>query len=185
MSSTSPCADEVIINRKRVVFWTGNTDPRYIPRPTSAPRRRRAHPITDGLAVIFSPGHQLRNPQIPAFQAVILGRLITCWLLIVAFSPLWLARFSRFCPGLEKSSSRRATTKHFAARAPGQQGTYMGFAFLPIGIGSLIGRIFAAAHASLRRSHAPVPAAWWVIPVSGVLTALFCGYDPVIKPVKR
>jgi len=48
---------------------------------------------------------------------------------------------------------------HFAARAPRTQGTYMGFAFLPIGIGSLVADGSAAASCITWRSQAkPAPA---------------------------
>src|SRR6202030_783655 len=47
---------------------------------------------------------------------------------------------------------------------PGQQGTYMGFAFLPIGIGSLVGGWFGGTmmHHFGEVAHHP-ERAWWVI----------------------
>src|SRR6266446_718906 len=67
---------------------------------------------------------------------------------------------------------------------PGQQGTYMGFAFLPIGIGSLIGGWFGGRvmHQFGEVAHQP-QRVWWVISGVGVLTALLLWiYDRVVKP---
>ena len=60
----------------------------------------------------------------------------------------------------------------------------MGFAFLPIGIGSLIGGWFGGRvmHHFAEVEHHP-QRAWWVISGVGLLTALLLWiYDRVIKP---
>jgi len=65
----------------------------------------------------------------------------------------------------------------------GQQGTYMGFAFLPIGIGSLIGGWFGGLvmHQFGEVAHEP-QRIWWAISGVGVLTALLLWiYDRVVK----
>src|SRR5467141_1815398 len=67
---------------------------------------------------------------------------------------------------------------------PGQQGTYMGFAFLPIGIGSLVGGWFGGRvmHQFGEVAHQP-QRVWWVISGVGILTALLLWiYDRVVKP---
>jgi MFS family permease len=55
----------------------------------------------------------------------------------------------------------------------GQQGTYMGFAFLPIGIGSLVGGRFAGwlLHHYGEVQHRP-ERVWWAITAVGVATAV-------------
>jgi dipeptide/tripeptide permease len=66
----------------------------------------------------------------------------------------------------------------------GQQGTYMGFAFLPIGIGSLIGGWFGGRvmHQFAEVAHQP-QRVWWMISGVGLLTALLLWiYDRVVKP---
>jgi len=66
----------------------------------------------------------------------------------------------------------------------GQQGTYMGFAFLPLGIGSLIGGAFGGflIHYFGEVTHQPA-AMWWVIIAVGVVTAvLLWVYDKVMMP---
>ena len=67
-------------------------------------------------------------------------------------------------------------------RHPGQQGTYMGFAFLPIGIGSLIGGRFGGflVHHFGEIQHRP-ERIWWAVTGVGVATAgLLWVYDRLI-----
>ncbi|HTM88194.1 MAG TPA: hypothetical protein VL155_08335, partial [Terriglobales bacterium] len=65
----------------------------------------------------------------------------------------------------------------------GQQGTYMGFAFLPIGIGSLIGGWFGGVlfHQFGEVLHRP-GRIWMALAAVGVLTAaLLWIYDRVLR----
>ena len=66
----------------------------------------------------------------------------------------------------------------------GQQGTYMGFAFLPLGIGSFIGGAFGGflIHYFGEVKHEPA-GMWWIIIGVGVLTAvLLLAYDKLMMP---
>ena len=66
----------------------------------------------------------------------------------------------------------------------GQQGTYMGFAFLPLGIGSFIGGAFGGflIHYFGEVKHEPA-GMWWVIIGVGVVTAvLLLAYDKLVAP---
>jgi len=66
---------------------------------------------------------------------------------------------------------------------PGQQGTYMGFAFLPIGIGSLIGGWFGGMliHHFGEVRHQP-SRIWWAVTAVGVATALLLWiYDRLVR----
>jgi len=67
---------------------------------------------------------------------------------------------------------------------PGQQGTYMGFAFLPVGIGSLIAGWFGGKliHHFGEVRHQPEKM-WWVVIAVGLLTALLLWiYDRTLTP---
>jgi MFS family permease len=67
---------------------------------------------------------------------------------------------------------------------PGQQGTYMGFAFLPIGIGSLIGGWFGGTllHHFGEVRHQPTQI-WWVVTGVGIATtAALWVYDKTLRP---
>jgi MFS family permease len=66
----------------------------------------------------------------------------------------------------------------------GQQGLYMGFAFLPIGIGYLIGGRLGGylVHHYGEVQHRPQQM-WWVIAGVGILTTiLMILYDRIVKP---
>jgi dipeptide/tripeptide permease len=69
---------------------------------------------------------------------------------------------------------------------PGQQGVYMGFAFLPVAIGFYVagavgGRLMEHFGKTLQQPHM----AWWIISGMGFLaTALMWLYDRIVKPVQ-
>ncbi|MGA7841239.1 MAG: MFS transporter, partial [Candidatus Acidiferrales bacterium] len=67
---------------------------------------------------------------------------------------------------------------------PGQQGTYMGFAFLPIGIGSLIGgRLGGMLIHHFGEVQQRPERIWWAVTAIGVSTALLLWiYDRTLKP---
>ena len=172
-----------------IVFWQQYTSlPGYIHTYINARADVELILITDGLAVICLTliiNYLIR--KLPAFQAVILGTLVTSlsWL-IVAFQPTVLgAVLSIFVLALGEMIQAPRYYEYISRLAPpGQQGTYMGFAFLPIGIGSLIGGWFGGRvmHHFGEVAHQP-QRAWWVISGVGVLTALLLWiYDRVIKP---
>jgi dipeptide/tripeptide permease len=146
--------------------------------------------ITDGAVVIcLTLAVNFVTRRIPAFQAVILGTIISSlsWL-IVAFWPTVVGGvFSLGFLALGEIIQSPRYYEYISRLAPpGQQGTYMGFAFLPIGIGSLVGGWFGGRvmHHFGEVTHQP-QRAWWVISGVGVLTAILLWiYDRVIKPGK-
>lgn len=144
--------------------------------------------VTDGLAVIcFTLLLNYLTRKVPAFRAIILGTLITSlsWL-IVAFHPaIWTCYLSVFVLAVGEIIHQPRYYEYISRLAPaGQQGTYMGFAFLPIGVGSLIGGWFGGhlMHRFGEVAHQP-ERAWWVITGVGILTALLLWiYDRAVKP---
>ena len=144
--------------------------------------------VTDGLTVICLTlviNHLTR--KIAPFGAVILGTLISslCWL-IVAFQPTVIgAVLSIVVLALGEIIQAPRYYEYIARLAPAdQQGTYMGFAFLPIGIGSLVGGWFGGRvmHQFAEVAHQP-QRAWWVISGVGLITTLLLWiYDRVAKP---
>ena len=133
--------------------------------------------VTDGLTVIcLTLAVNLLTRKIPAFQAVILGTLITAvaWL-ILAFRPtIWGAVLSLFILALGEITQQPRYYEYIALLAPpGQQGTYMGFAFLPIGIGSLIGGWFGGTlmHHFGEVTHQP-ERIWWTVTAVGIATSV-------------
>jgi proton-dependent oligopeptide transporter, POT family len=139
--------------------------------------------VTDGLTVIcLTLAVNLLTRRIPAFQAVILGTLITSlsWLILAFHPTIWAAIVSLFVLALGEIIQQPRYYEYIALLAPpGQQGTYMGFAFLPIGIGSLIGGWFGGTlmHHFGEVTHQPQQV-WWIVTAVGIgTTALLWVYD--------
>jgi len=132
--------------------------------------------VTDGLTVIcLTLAVNFLTRKIPAFQAVILGTLITSvsWLILAVRPTIWGAVLSLFVLALGEIIQSPRYYEYISRLAPpGQQGTYMGFAFLPIGIGSLIGGWFGGTllHHFGEVKHEP-GRIWWAVTAVGVATA--------------
>jgi proton-dependent oligopeptide transporter, POT family len=144
--------------------------------------------VTDGVTVIcltLLVNYLIR--KIPAFQAVILGTLITSlsWLILVFRPTVWGAVLSIFVLALGEITQQPRYYEYISRLAPpGQQGTYMGFAFLPIGIGSLIGGWFGGTvmHHYGEVLHQP-ERVWWIVAGVGVATTVLLWiYDKTVRP---
>jgi len=143
--------------------------------------------VTDGLTVIcLTLAVNFLTRRIPAFQAVILGTLITSvsWLILAFHPSIWAAIASIFVLALGEIIQQPRYYEYIALLAPpGQQGTYMGFAFLPIGIGSLIGGWFGGTivHHFGEVTRQPERIWWTVVAVGIVTTALLWIYDKYFR----
>jgi POT family proton-dependent oligopeptide transporter len=132
--------------------------------------------VVDGLTVIcltLAMNHLTR--KVPAFTAVILGTVITSlsWLILAFHPTIWGAIFSLFFLALGELIQAPRYYDYISRLAPpGQQGTYMGFAFVPIGIGSLIGGPFGGflRHHFGEVQHRPAMI-WFSITGVGLVTA--------------
>jgi POT family proton-dependent oligopeptide transporter len=141
--------------------------------------------ITGPLVVIaFTVLASLLTQKIPAFRAVVLGAFISAaaWILLIIKPsvPMVYATLVVVAIG-ELTQSPRYYEYISRLAPPGQQGTYMGFAFLPIGIGSLIAGWFGGKliHYFGEIKHQP-QFIWWSITGVGLLTAvLLLVYDRV------
>jgi len=172
-----------------IVFWQQYISlPGYIHRYINPGADVEMILITDGLVVIsltLVVNYLIR--KIPAFHAVILGTLVSSlsWL-IVAFKPTVLgAVLSILVLALGEIIQQPRYYEYISRLAPsGQQGTYMGFAFLPIGIGSFIGGWFGGRvmHQFAEVAHQP-QRAWYPIVGVGLLTTLLLWiYDRAVRP---
>ncbi|HVP42756.1 MAG TPA: MFS transporter [Terriglobales bacterium] len=144
--------------------------------------------ITDGLTVICCTiAVNYLTRKIPAFQAVIIGTVITSlsWL-ILAFRPtVWGAVASILVLAIGEIIQAPRYYDYISRLAPsGQQGTYMGFAFLPIGIGSFIGGWAGGAlmHHFGEVNKQP-ERVWWAVTGIGLATAVaLFAYDRAVRP---
>jgi POT family proton-dependent oligopeptide transporter len=174
-----------------VVFWQEFISlPGYIHRYVSSQADVEKILATDAITVIcLTLAVSLLTRKIPAFQAVILGTVITSlsWLILALRPTVWGAVLSLFVLALGEITQQPPYYDYISRLAPpGQQGTYMGFAFFPIGIGSLIGGWFGGTlmHHFGEVTHQP-ERMWWVVTAVGLATAAALWiYDRVVKAAR-
>ena len=109
--------------------------------------------------------------RIPAFRAITLGTLISglAFLILIAHPTVPMAVLTLVAVSLGEIIQSPRYYEYISRLAPpGQQGTYMGFAFLPIGIGSLIGGWFGGklVHHFGEVTHQP-GRIWWPVSSGG------------------
>ena len=138
------------------------------------------------VVILFTMAVSLITKRMPAFRAIILGTLISgaAWLLLAVHASVGMALATLIGIALgELTLSPRYYEYVSRLAPPGQQGTYMGFAFLPIGIGSLIGGKFGGRliHYFGEVQHQP-GRMWWAVTAVGVATAVLLWiYDQTLR----
>ena len=125
--------------------------------------------------------------KLPAVQAMALGFLVTglSWILLAIHPsvPMLVATLVGNAIGEMIQASRYY--EYISRLAPsGQQGLYMGYAFLPIAIGFFVAGSLGGylVHHFGEVLHEP-QRMWWVITAIGVVTAALTWlYDAILKP---
>lgn len=175
-----------------IVFWQEFTLlPGYIHKFIDPNARvERILSIDPAVVICFTLAWNQLIRKIPPLRAVILGTLISSlsWSILAFWSSYWGAVVSIFILALGEITQAPKYYEYIAKLAPAeQQGTYMGFAFLPIGIGSLVGGWFGGTmlHHFGEVQHQP-QRAWLAITAVGILTTLLLWiYDRLIKPKSK
>ena len=144
--------------------------------------------VTGPLIVIaFTVLVNVVTRKIPAFSAIILGTVISggAWIVLVVSRSVFAAYLTLVLVAIGEITQSPRYYEYISRLAPsGQQGTYMGFAFLPIGIGSLIAGVFGGSliHHYGEVVHRPQQM-WWPVAGVGLATALLLWiYDRVFAP---
>jgi POT family proton-dependent oligopeptide transporter len=125
--------------------------------------------------------------KIPAFRAITIGTLISglAWILLILHPTPVMVIATLFAVSIGEITQSPRYYEYISRLAPpGQQGTYMGFAFLPIGIGSLIGGWFGGKifHHFAEVTGQPTMI-WWCVVAVGVGTAAALWiYDATLRP---
>ena len=173
-----------------VVFWQ-----QYISFPGYMVNYRHVQPdvaerliSVDGITVIvLTVAVNLIVRKLPPLMAVILGTVITSlsWVVLALHPTVLGAGLAIFVLALGEITQQPPYYEYISRLAPeGQQGTYMGFAFLPIGIGSLIGGWFGGSvmhHFGEVQGHPEM--AWFTITGVGIVTAIaLLIYNAVAAP---
>jgi proton-dependent oligopeptide transporter, POT family len=179
----------VIFSGYWIVFWQQYLIlPTYVHNYVDANANTEYILITDPLIVItLTIAINALTRKIPSFRAVTVGAFITSigWLAIPLWHSKWGAVAALAVVAIGEIIQSPRYYEYISRLAPpGQQGTYLGFAFLPIGIGSLIGGPFGGMllHHFGEVTHNPA-GIWWSVSAVGLATAVLLWlYDKTIKP---
>ena len=142
---------------------------------------------TDPIVVIcFTMVIGFLTKRLHAFHAVVLGTLITslAWILLIVHPSVWMAVATLAVVAIGEIMQQPRYYDYISRLAPpGQQGTYMGFAFLPLGIGSFIAGKFSGwlMHHFGEEIHRPELVWWSVIAVGIATTLLLWIYDRLVR----
>lgn len=143
---------------------------------------------TDPIVVIcFTMVIGFLTKKMHAFHAIVLGTLISsvAWILLIIHPSVWMAVATLVVVAIGEITQQPRYYDYISRLAPAdQQGTYMGFAFLPLGIGSFIAGKFSGwlmRHYG-EELHRPQMVWWWVIAVGIATTLLLWIYDRLLRP---
>jgi len=144
--------------------------------------------MTDSIIVITSTILvNYLTKKVPAFSAIIIGTFITgiSWLILAFYPSMWGAIATIVVLAIGEIVHQPRYYEYVSRLAPpGQQGTYMGFAFVPLGIGSLVGGWFGGKVLHHFGEVLNKPQwTWFVISGVGVVTTLLLlVYDRMVRP---
>jgi POT family proton-dependent oligopeptide transporter len=175
-----------------IVYWQQFTNlPGYIHTYVDPHAHVELILITDAAIVVcFTFIVNFLARKIPPFHAVILGTVVSslAWVVLAFWPTVVGAIVSIGVLALGEIIQQPPYYAYISRLAPpGQQGTYMGFAFLPLGIGSLVGGWYGGRmlHHFGEVAHHP-ERAWLAISAVGFVTALLLWiYDRAIKPAAQ
>ena len=178
----------VIFTGYWIVYWQlFLTLPLYIHAYVSASADTELLLATGPLVVItLTIAINLLAQRLHALTAIILGTLVTslAWVILIVWPtvPGVIATLVAVALG-EITQSPRYYEYISRLAPPGQQGTYMGFAFLPLGIGSLVGGPFGGWLLRHFGEEKHQPQMMWVVIVAvGLVTAVLLWiYDRAVR----
>jgi proton-dependent oligopeptide transporter, POT family len=159
----------------------------YIDPTADTERMLSTGPI---VVIAFTVVFSLLTQKISAFRAVILGTLIAMLgFTVLLLRPTILGVYGTLVViALGELIQQPRYYDYISRLAPsGQQGTYMGFAFLPLGIGAFVaGRIGGALlHRFGEVQHRPHLFLWSLTAIGLGTTLLLWLYDRIVQPHKQ
>jgi MFS family permease len=178
----------VIFSGYYIAFWQEFIIvPIYIHDYVNANTNTEALLSWDALTVIaLQMVVSILTQKMPAFRGITLGTLISglAWILLIIHPSVPMAVATLIVVAIGEITQQPRYYEYISRLAPsGQQGTYMGFAFLPIGIGSLVGGWFGGflIHHFGEVLHQP-QLIWWSVSAVGVATAVLLWiYDRLVR----
>ena len=138
------------------------------------------------MVILLTVAINLLTEKVPAFSAVIVGTLITSLgpLVMILHPTVVGVVLSLAVIALGEITQSPRYYEYIGRLAPsGQQGTYMGFAFLPLGVGSLIAGPVGGylLHHYGEEAHQPAMMWWIVIGIGLLTTVLLWVYDRSLR----
>jgi POT family proton-dependent oligopeptide transporter len=156
----------------------------YIDPQANTERMLATGPI---VVIALTVAISVLTKRVSAFRAVLVGTLISmiAFAVIAVHPTVTAAYVALVIVALGELTQQPRYYDYISRLAPsGQQGTYMGFAFLPLGIGAFVaGRIGGyLLHYFGEVQHRPTRF-WWAITAIGMVTTLLLWiYDQVVRP---
>jgi proton-dependent oligopeptide transporter, POT family len=142
---------------------------------------------TDPIVVIaFTLVIGFLTKKMHAFHAIVLGTLVSslAWILLIVHPSVWMAVATLVVVAVGEIIQQPRYYDYISRLAPpNQQGTYMGFAFLPLGVGSFVAGPFSGwlMHHFGEELHKPEMVWWWIVGVGVLTTLLLWIYDRVVR----
>jgi len=138
------------------------------------------------VVILFTMVIGFLTKRLHAFHAIVLGTLISslAWILLIVHPSVWMAVATLVVVAIGEIVQQPRYYDYISRLAPeGQQGTYMGFAFLPLGIGSMVAGKFSGwlMHHFGEELHRP-ELVWWSVVAVGIATTLLLWiYDRLLR----
>jgi dipeptide/tripeptide permease len=178
----------VIFSGYYIAFWQEFIIlPLYVHEYVSPSSNTEMLLMWDSLTVIaLQMVVSILTQKMPAFRGITLGTLISglAWILLLLHPSVTMAVTTLIVVAIGEITQQPRYYEYVSRLAPaGQQGTFMGFAFLPIGIGSLVGGWLGGLlmHRFGEVRHQP-GLIWWAVTGVGVATAgLLWVYDRLVR----
>jgi len=142
---------------------------------------------TDPIVVIcFTMIIGFLTKRMHAFHAIVLGTLVSslAWIFLIIHPSVWMAVATLVVVAIGEIIQQPRYYDYISRLAPPeQQGTYMGFAFLPLGIGSFVAGRFSGwlMHHFGDVQHRPAMVWWSVVAVGLMTTLLLWIYDRLLR----
>ncbi len=172
-----------------IVYWQEFiTLPLYVHDYVDAKADTESMLSTGPLVVIaFTVLFSVMTQKMTAFRAVVLGTLIAmvAFAILAVHSTMYAVYATLVVIAVGELIQSPRYYDYISRLAPaGQQGTYMGFAFLPLGIGSFVGGPIGGAllHHFGEVQHRPKLFLWALTAIGLATTLLLWIYDRVVKP---
>jgi len=139
------------------------------------------------VVIAFTVAFSVLTQKISAFRAVILGTLISMlgFAVLAVGNSVPTVYATLVVIAIGELIQQPRYYDYISRLAPaGQQGTYMGFAFLPLGIGSFIGGPVGGTllHHFGEVQHRPKLFLWALTAIGLITTLLLWIYDRIVKP---